>query len=133
MSAASLPLDSHAAPFEPAGAVHDEVLEERSGRRLRRLGSRSLTSRLVTFVVALIIVLVVVFATATYLLLKPFLVDQLDTQLSPVTASNANNLERCMRFNIETCAVGDGRGGYRAPATEWLRSFGPNVESPFGV
>ncbi len=60
-------------------------------RRRRRLGPRSLTARLVTGVVLLVLVLVVAIGTTTYLALRSFLGDRLDQQLQ-TTAQNVQTV-----------------------------------------
>ena len=68
------PADGVRAGHEPARAA------------LGRLGRRSLTGRLVTGVVALVIVLVGAIGAATYFALRSFLYDRLDQQVAVAAA-----------------------------------------------
>ncbi|HEV7204444.1 MAG TPA: HAMP domain-containing sensor histidine kinase [Jatrophihabitans sp.] len=99
----------------------------------RHLGPRSLTARLVSGVVSLVTLLVVIIGTATYFALSSFLLDRLDQQLAPVVASNSGHLALCLRNNIQTCRLGDGVSGFRAPQTEWVTVLDQNGVPQVGV
>jgi two-component system OmpR family sensor kinase len=73
-------------PSFPPGA-EDEPLPARPARR-RGLGPRSLTARLVTGVVSLVLVLVIAIGASTYFALSSFLSERLDQQLQS-TASGS--------------------------------------------
>jgi two-component system OmpR family sensor kinase len=64
--------------------------------RLPRLGRRSLTARIVTGVVGLVVVLVLAIGSATYFALRSFLLDRLDQQLSSTAAHNASYFATCI-------------------------------------
>ncbi|WP_375490314.1 sensor histidine kinase [uncultured Jatrophihabitans sp.] len=70
-------------PGEAAPPGDDPRVKPRAGRAAirERLGRRSLTARLVTGVVALVVVLVAVIGASTYFALRSFLADRLDQQL----------------------------------------------------
>ncbi|MDT4950738.1 MAG: two-component system, OmpR family, sensor kinase [Pseudonocardiales bacterium] len=67
-------------PARPA-PPDEEVIGDRGQPRPRRLGPRSLTARLVTGVVSLVVVLVLLIGGGTYFALKSFLDNRLDQQL----------------------------------------------------
>ncbi len=70
--------------------------------------------------VTLVVVLVGVIGTTTYLALRFFLYDRLDQQLSSVVSSNAGRIAGCFRGVQDDCSLGDGSRGYRTPQTEWV-------------
>jgi two-component system, OmpR family, sensor kinase len=88
------PLAPEQAPPEPPTAADEARPEPQPGpRQVRRLWLRSLTSRLVAGVVALVLVLVVAIGTCTYFALRSFLNARLDQQLQ-TTARGADFLFR---------------------------------------
>jgi two-component system OmpR family sensor kinase len=82
--------------------------------RQMRLGRRSLTARIVTGVVALVVLLVLAIGGATYFALRSFLLNRLDQQLSSSAVQNARYFDNCLeqlRFPHEPyqqaqCTVG---------------------------
>ncbi len=74
----------------------DEVLANGRPRRVR-LGRRSLTVRLVTGVVALVVVLVGAIGTTTYFALSNFLYTRFDVQLASAATQNADYFDNCLR------------------------------------
>jgi two-component system OmpR family sensor kinase len=82
--------------------------------RPRRLWLRSLTSRLVAGVVALVLVLVVAIGTCTYLALRSFLIQRLDQQLD----SSANtSYQQVFNYRLRGFAV-------KLPMTVWSVAVG---------
>jgi two-component system OmpR family sensor kinase len=61
--------------------------------RLARFSPRTLTARLAIGVVALLVLLISITATVTYLSLRPFLYDRLDKQVSTTAAENAKSIQ----------------------------------------
>src|SRR4051812_29666534 len=84
-----------AEPAGPPPTSADEEIVEPAPRR-RRLWLRSLTSRLVVGVVALVVVLVSAVGGCTYFALKSFLLDRLDQQVQSAAGQNAQYLTRCL-------------------------------------
>lgn len=83
--------------------------------RLPRLGRRSLTARIVTGVVGLVVVLVLAIGGATYFALRYYLVHRLEQQLNVTAARNANYFATCIQDPLNpTCDS--------APSTEpeWI-------------
>jgi two-component system OmpR family sensor kinase len=92
----------------------------------RRLWLRSLTSKLVFGVVALVVVLVLAIGASTYLALRSFLYQRLDQQLASVSDANQRQLSECLPLPVANCRVGS-LGGYRAPLTEWITVLDSNA------
>jgi two-component system, OmpR family, sensor kinase len=87
----------------------------------RRLWLRSLQSRLVAGVVALVLLLVLAIGAATFYSLRSFLLQRLDQQLQPIAATNAERLTDCLaQVGPGECSIGPGPGGYRAVSAEWI-------------
>lgn len=86
----------------------------------RRLWLRSLTSRLVAGVVALVVVLVAVIGGCTYYALRSFLVQRLDQQLAPLAQNNGGNIQLCLESPGLSCPFRTNLGAYRTPLTEWI-------------
>ncbi len=63
-------------------------------RWLSQFSPRTLTARLAIGVVALLVVLISITATVTYLSLRPFLYDRLDKQVSTTAAENAKSIQQ---------------------------------------
>ncbi len=93
--------------------------------QLRRFRPKTLTGRLVAFVVALVLAVVLVVGGATYALLSPFLKDRFDTQLSSVVSGNANSIQQCVAAQ-QNCSLGLVSGSQGAiPSTldEWFVGY----------
>ena len=94
--------------------------------RRPRLLPRTLTARLVSGVVALVLVVVAVSGSATYALLRPFLIQRLDQQLSPIATGNATNITRCI-FNssLGNCRLGTNasQGAVASTVNEWFVTY----------
>jgi two-component system OmpR family sensor kinase len=88
--------------------------------RPRRLWLRSLTSRLVLGVVALVVVLVCAIGACTYFALRSFLIQRLDQQVGPIAQANAQHITQCLAIGIPRCDLNGGPGDYRPAQTEWL-------------
>jgi two-component system OmpR family sensor kinase len=101
--------------------------------RKRQLWLRSLTSRLVVGVVALVVILVGSIGASTYFALRSFLYERLDQQLAPIAQSNENRLTLCLTSPGTSCPVGGSPGGYRAPLTEWIAVLRSNATSAVTV
>jgi two-component system OmpR family sensor kinase len=80
---------------------------------------RSLTSRLVVGVVALVVVLVCAIGACTYVALRSFLIQRLDQQLAPIAQANENGVGPCLASPVQNCPIG-GQSDFRAPVTEWI-------------
>jgi two-component system, OmpR family, sensor kinase len=89
--------DQVASPAEPAGPppTSDGELIDAPPRR-RRLWLRSLTSRLVVGVVALVVVLVTAIGSGTYYFMRENLLNRFDQQLAYSAQQNAPFIERCI-------------------------------------
>jgi two-component system, OmpR family, sensor kinase len=70
--------------------------------RLPRLGRRSLTARIVTGVVLLVLCLVLAIGTGTYLALRSYLFGRLDSQVASAAAANGAFFERCRETTTPT-------------------------------
>ena len=96
-----------------------EVLDQ--PRERRRFLPHSLTGRLVTGVVTLVVVLVFATGIGTYLALRSFLLNRLDQQVATAALQNVGSIERCISFLLANggteCPQGDA-----VPPTqhEWL-------------
>src|SRR4051812_49206733 len=85
----------------------------------RRLWLRSLTSRLVAGVIALVVVLVAVIGGCTYYALRSFLTQRLDQQLGPIAQANKGVIQFCLESPSQTCPFRTSLGAsYRTPQTE---------------
>jgi two-component system OmpR family sensor kinase len=110
--------DQVAPPAEPAGPppTSDEELIEAPPRK-RRVWLRSLTSRLVVGVVALVVVLVAAIGTTTYVALQQFLTNRLDQQLDSTASSSFTKF------------IGSGGRaplpGYQTPLNVWAVALTP--------
>ena len=91
--------------------------------RRRGLWLRSLTSRLVVGVVALVVLLVVAIGACTYLALRSFLIQRLDQQLAPIAQANESRVAPCLNSPVPDCPIG-GQTDFRAPLTEWITVLG---------
>jgi two-component system OmpR family sensor kinase len=91
-----------------------------------RLWLRSLTSRLVAGVVALVILIVAAIGGSTYYFLRSYLLSRLDQQVVSAAQSNASFFDRCL-------VVGCGHGS-PPPVHEWIAILNqpPGVEITFG-
>jgi two-component system OmpR family sensor kinase len=94
--------------------------------RTRRLWLRSLTSRLVVGVVALVVVLVFAIGACTYIALRAFLVQRLDQQVAPISQANAQHISQCLTIRIPRCNLNGGPDDYRPAQTEWLAVLDSN-------
>jgi two-component system OmpR family sensor kinase len=86
----------------------------------RRLWLRSLTSRLVAGVVALVIVVVAAIGGATYYFLRAYLYNRLDQQVQSSAQSNAAFMDRCLKSGRYLAPGGCSSGGPPPPAREWI-------------
>jgi two-component system OmpR family sensor kinase len=93
-----------------------------------RLWLRSLTSRLVAGVVALVVVLVCAIGASTFYALKSFLYNRLDQQLAPIAQTNEHKLAFCLGSATQDCPFGN-PSDLRAPLTEWITV----IRSPSGT
>jgi two-component system OmpR family sensor kinase len=84
-----------AAP-NPVAPPAQESLSVGPRRRAQRLWLRSLTSRLVAGVVALVVLLVFAIGSGTYYFLRNYLLGRLDQQVAASAAQNAGYIERCI-------------------------------------
>jgi two-component system OmpR family sensor kinase len=91
-----------------------------AGSRRWHLGPRSLTARLVSGVVALVLAVVVATGLSTYFALRSFLIHRLDQQVASIAAANESTVEFCVTRGIPDCGLGPGVGRYRAATTEWV-------------
>src|SRR4051794_3447544 len=73
----------------PPAPLHAESLLPAQPPRRQRLGRRSLTSRLVVGVVALVMLIVTITGTGTYFALRYFLNQRLDDQVQSTVGGNA--------------------------------------------
>lgn len=101
-----------------------------------RFGPNSLVGRLVTGVVVLVVVLVLAFSAATFVLLKQFLYTQLDNQVRSVANSNIPAIGRCVELleanqitaTDPRCPLLTTGSSIRSVQREWIR-----VTSPAGA
>ena len=88
---------------------------------------RTLAARLVTGVVALLLVVVTITSATTYFLLRPFLLQRLDQQLSGVAGGNATSVRQCILSGGSACSVGVPSGGRAAQLAtaqrEWIVGY----------
>jgi two-component system, OmpR family, sensor kinase len=116
------PVDPHGAPPPPSPGLDEELPNppEPTPRRWR-LAPRSLTGRLVTGVVSLVVLLVLVTGAGTYFALRSFLVDRLDQQVAQIADSNENVLAPCLARGFQTCPLGPAsQSSLQTPLVEWL-------------
>ena len=118
------PLDAPP-PYEPPPPAEAEVLDQ--PRRRARFLPHSLTGRLVTGVVSLVVVLVFATGIGTYVALRSFLLNRLDQQVIAAANQNVGSIERCIDFVLSTggsrCPQGD---GVPSAQREWLAVLAPN-------
>jgi len=112
-----------------AGLVPDEVAKPRWRKGREGLGPRSLTARLVVFVVALVIVLVTAIGAGTYVALRSFLLGRLDQQLKSAAGQNASYFQRC--FGNEGLDSSNGINCFPHPGPpqtqqEWVTFIAPD-------
>ncbi|MBV9823651.1 MAG: HAMP domain-containing histidine kinase [Actinobacteria bacterium] len=88
---------------------------------------RTLAARLVIGVVALLLVVVTITSATTYFLLRPFLMQRLDQQLTSVAAGNATSVRQCILSGGSACSVGVPSGGRAAQLAtaqrEWIVGY----------
>jgi two-component system OmpR family sensor kinase len=95
-------------------------------RRQRwRFLPRSLASRLVLFVVGLVVVVVAATGTATYLALQSFLFNRLDQQLNTLATSNQGSIRSCLEAPPPVnCSLAFSSGpGVHSPQRQWLAIY----------
>jgi two-component system OmpR family sensor kinase len=86
-----------------------------------RMVPRSLTGRLVTGVVSLVVVLVLATGIGTYYALRAFLADRLDQQVAQVADNNRNTLGPCMARGFLSCRLSaTSDPAIETPLKEWL-------------
>ena len=112
----------------PPAAAADELLEgpQPRTRKVRRLGRRSLTVRLVSGVVALVAMLVLAIGATTYYALSSFLNQRFNQQLGSTATQNLGFFGQCvegLRFVPPNTKVPCGNG----PQTqrEWVTAYVP--------
>jgi len=105
-------------------------IEEPRAPRRWRFVPRSLSSRLVVFVVALVIVVVSAAGAATYVALSSFLYDRLDQQLGTLATSNGSDVPRdvtpCIANHEPVCRIGGASSPVHAPQQQWLAVLVPS-------
>jgi two-component system OmpR family sensor kinase len=92
----------------------DEQREPDEDVRRRWMGPRTLTSRLVVGVVALVVMVVVASGFATYAALGSFLTDRLDQQVANTAGVSLTGMRNCVRNLPASCPIvlsGPGTGG----------------------
>ena len=94
----------------------------------RRLWLRSLTSKLVAGVVALVLILVCAIGSGTYFFLRSYLLNRLDQQLSSVSIENTSYVSRCV---FEAQQSGADRvpcfsSGPHLGLQEWITAIDPD-------
>jgi two-component system OmpR family sensor kinase len=97
-------------------------------RRRRGLGPRSLTARLITGVVGLVVVLVLIVGIGTYFALRTFLIDRLDQQVRSTAAQNATYFNACIEQLSAPPPFGVPRCDYNGPPltqNEWVSVLKP--------
>lgn len=99
-------------------------------RRRLRLVPRSLSSRLVAFVVGLVIVVVTAAGSATYFALKSFLYGRLDQQVADIADANGGALQTCFKAQSVRCQLLANAGrGLRGPQQQWLAVLDPTGQT----
>jgi two-component system OmpR family sensor kinase len=123
------------APPPPAGAM--AVLPPRSRQRWYRWRwwPRTLGAQLAVGVVALLLIVVTITGATTYFLLRPFLMQRLDQQLSGYAVGNANSVRQCIVsggpcFNLPSSSP---RGAQLATQKEWIVGFDASGDSLLDV
>jgi two-component system OmpR family sensor kinase len=120
---AAQPVDPNNPFAPPPGWIAPQSVAdgaETPPRRWRFL-PRSLTGRLVAFVVSLVIVLVFATGIGTYYALRSFLINRLDQQVGGVADANQQSLEHCLATGQQQCFIGGRTGsGVRALQRTWL-------------
>jgi two-component system OmpR family sensor kinase len=112
------PTDLGAVP--PLGPADSADQGDQPGRRGWRFAPRTLQWRLVSGVVALVLVVVAAAGIATYAALGGFLTDRLDQQLGGI--ADANKAVTSVRCDTTgDCVIGFGRGGVTSPGASPLR------------
>ncbi|MDP9092057.1 MAG: HAMP domain-containing histidine kinase [Actinomycetota bacterium] len=101
-------------PRPPHFGSLDELPEPQAPRR-RRYGPRSLTGRLVAFVVTLVAVLVLATGIGTYYALSSFLLNRLDQQVQVAASQPVVQMLRDASLSA-------------SPLTIWITQLGPNGE-----
>jgi two-component system OmpR family sensor kinase len=112
-------------PVGPTSSPSDEALEAPRFRRVRRLGRRSLTVRLVTGVVALVAMLVVAIGATTYYALSTFLNQRFNQQLDATAVQNAGYFDRCVRTAHVTPSGGIVCSSGPQTQHEWVAAISP--------
>jgi two-component system, OmpR family, sensor kinase len=99
-------------------------------RRRWRFVPRSLSSRLVVFVVGLVVFVVAATGATTYLALQSFLFNRLDQQVNTLASQNGGDVARsvlqCLQAQQRTCPVGTSSSPVHAPQQQWLEVLGPD-------
>jgi two-component system OmpR family sensor kinase len=129
------PLDPGPAP-EPT--PQDADLARPAKNRVWRFVPRSLSSRLVVFVVALVVVVISVTGACTYVALKSFLYNRLDQQVISLANANEGSIQTCIvAGGMSQCRLGGGisSSNLHAPQRQWLivlDSSGNRIGEPVG-
>jgi two-component system OmpR family sensor kinase len=120
---------ANAGPLPPVSEEPPAAEQPTPARPRRwRFVPRSLSSRLVVFVVGLVLVVVTAAGAATYFALRSFLYDRLDQQLTSLAAANQDSIRTC--FPAPECTIGgSGTEGVHSPQRQWLAVFGPTGQS----
>ncbi|MDT4939282.1 MAG: two-component system, OmpR family, sensor kinase [Pseudonocardiales bacterium] len=115
---------------QPYGVGAEEPLEAGATeprRRLSRFAPRSLASRLVVGVVALVVVLVLATGIGTYVALRSYLFNRLDQQVTGVADNNARQVGICILTLGPGCTLsGSPSSGVRSTQRSWLTILQPN-------
>ena len=121
------------APPPPAVAAQEGTVKRK--RRTRWL-PKTLGGQFVVGVVALLLVVVTISGAATYFLLRPFLVQRLDQQLTNYAVGNATSIRNCIQSGADRCSFGmPNVSGAAQIATEreWIAGFDSSGTSLFEV
>ena len=102
---------------------------QRRRPNLAGLLPKTLAGRFVVGVVALLLVVVTISGAATYFLLRPFLIQRLDQQLSSYANGNTNIVLNCARAGaLNSCPIQDNGGAYQAVVQrEWFAALNPDA------
>jgi two-component system OmpR family sensor kinase len=94
-------------------------------RRHWRFVPRSLSSRLVVFVVGLVVVVVAATGAATYLALQSFLYGRLDQQLATLATGNQDSIRTCQLRApaLPFCTIPTSGSGVHSPQRQWLAVY----------
>ena len=129
------PLD----PGPPAEPQAEPVAAQPPARsRSWRFLPRSLSNRLVAFVVALVVVVISVTGACTYVALKSFLYNRLDQQVVSLANANEGSIQTCIvAGGMSQCRLGGGisSSNLHAPQRQWLivlDSSGNRIGEPVG-